>query len=122
VDFQYWVEDETDSIVDVFAQPAENILDIEVHWMGDPSIGEVLTVFKTWRHLRRLSIISYQFDIDVEFPSLDVICDFILNMKCLNFLRIDDDVGDPKRMDLKSKVIEWVKDHRPNFIFEMDVI
>jgi hypothetical protein len=116
------MDNEPDSIVDVFAQPAENILDIEVHWMGDPSIGEVLTVFKTWRHLRRLSIISYQFDIDVEFPSLDAICDFILNIKCLIFLRIDDDVGDPERMDLKSKVIEWVKDHRPNFIFEMDVI
>jgi hypothetical protein len=116
VDFQYWVEDETDSIVDVFTQPAENILDIELRWMGEPSITEVLAVFKTWRHLRRLSLRMFQLHME-EFPSLNVICDFILNMKYLNFLRIKDNLEDEERAILKREVLEWLKDHRPNLIF-----
>ena len=109
---------------DLFIQPADNILDLELTWMFDPFIEGALTIFKTWRYLRRLTLLVERLDIEdffqAEWPPLNVIIDFILDMKSLKYLHIDD-IGfdEMEKIILEKIVIDRVKPHRPDFVFEM---
>jgi hypothetical protein len=132
-------------LIDVLMEPADNmILDLKLtcHFSAygntmvrmNGSIGEILLVFKKWQHLRRLALVGcrpidlmeeewimnpWRMPSAAECPSLNLVCDFILDMKGLTYLSITDDFNDEEMMALKVEVDDWVKLHRPGFIFEM---
>jgi hypothetical protein len=119
-------------LIDVLMEPADNILDLKLTWLPQPyghgwlmgmkvSIGDILPVFKRWQHLRRLALVRQRqsyFDFK-QCPSLNQVCDFILDMKCLTCLYMYDDLKDKEMIALKVEVDDWVKLHRPGFIFQI---
>ena len=126
-------------LIDVLMEPADNmILDLKLtchlssyrnRMVGlNGSIGEFLPVFKKWQHLRRLALVGdrliynrsiWRIPSAAECPSLNLVCDFILDMKGLTYLYICDDFNYKEMIAFKVKVDDWVKLHRPGFIFEM---
>ena len=125
--------DGEEELVDVLTEPADNILDLKLicrflFLEGDgtnASIRKILSVFKKWQHLRSLAFVgdrsvSVTSDLPpTKCPTLKFICHLILGMKRLNNLYIYDDFNDLKMLTLKQGVDDWVKQHRPGFIFEM---
>jgi hypothetical protein len=112
-------EEET---VDVFIQPAENILELEIEWNIEPLIEDVLPVFKRWKHLQRLTLLSvhYNHSAHAEWPPVKMVCDFALSMKHLTYLGIEFiSFGAADVRSFEKKVNNVVKAHRPDFIFEM---
>ena len=107
---------------DLFFQPADNIVDLELTWMLDPFIEGALTIFKRWRYLHRLILLVERLDFDdhAEWPALNAICDFILDVKSLRYLHIDDIGFDEMEKIILEKIVnDRVKPHRPDFVFEM---
>jgi hypothetical protein len=111
-----------DEDVDVFIKPAENILELEIEWSVEPLIEKVLPVFKRWKNLRRLTLLSVYYDWSehAEWPPLKMVRDFIMNMKHLTYLGIGlICFGDEDEQTFVKKVNDIVKPRRPDFIFEM---
>jgi hypothetical protein len=118
-------------LVDVLMEPAKNILNLKLTCRLSPYrnetmgmngfIGEILPVFKKWQHLRWLTMVEDlpMGRIDVDCPPFNIVCDIILGMKSLNYLCICDRFGEIEMIKFKREVDDWVKLHRPGFIFEM---
>ena len=131
--FSYTLFDvEEGRLVDVLVRPA-GILDLKLTWLPQPyghgclmrmhvSIGDILPVFKRWQHLRRLALVRQRqsyFECKQQCPSLNQVCDFILDMKCLTCLYMYDDLNDEEMITLKREVDDWVKLRRPGFSFKI---
>jgi hypothetical protein len=105
-------------------EPAVNITDVTLHWWENgPSIGEVfgevLQMIKRWRQVRRLTLGKYR---NTSVPSLEVLSDFITEMKQLSYLHIFHGY-DRSNFDeleiLRDKVHELILPRRPNLTFEI---
>jgi hypothetical protein len=104
----------------IFMEPAENILEIKIECELEATLEEILPVFKKWRHLRRLTLLSdFWIYPHEEQPPLKMVCDFALSMKHLTYLGIDICFGAEENPIFKGKVNDVVRAHRPDFIFEM---
>jgi len=102
---------------------AENITDVTLHWWGNgPSIGEVLPMLKRWRQVRRLTLGKYR---NTSVPPLEVLSDFITEMKLLSYLHIvqgyDRSNCDEQEI-LRDEVNELILPLRPNFTFDISPI
>jgi hypothetical protein len=86
---------------------AENIKNI--HWDIGPSI-EDLPVLAKCRRLRKLAL----FLDGRDFPSSEVLCDFIMRMKHLRHLRLVHN-SNLEVNSLRDKINEFVLPRRPNF-------
>jgi hypothetical protein len=98
-------------------RPAENITKMKLTWVEGPSIEEVLPVLTRWRHLRQLTL-----KCGPSVPRLEVfeVCDFIMEMKQLTYLRFIRNVsnsycGSLER--LRREVSRFALTYRPNFKF-----
>ena len=98
------------NLKDITKLTAENIKKVKLRWTIGPSIEEVLPVLAKWRHLQKLALIIDGRD----FPSSDVLCDFIMKMKHLRHLRLFHD-SNPQVNSLRDKINEFVLPRRPNF-------
>jgi hypothetical protein len=101
-------------------EPAETMTDVNLFWFGGPSIEKVLPVLKKWRHLNRL--ILGLFDSKISVPPLEVLSDFIMEMKQLSYLHIvpkHDRSNDGQLKILRDKVNELILPRRPNFKFDI---
>ena len=108
----------------MLTQPADYIVDFKLTCHFSPyegSIGEILPVFKKWQHLRRLALVGDRLMslMEAECPSLNLVCHLILAMKSLTYLCIYDCFNEKEMITLKRELGDWVKLHRPGFIFEM---
>jgi hypothetical protein len=98
-------------------RPAENVTAIKLTWEEGPSIEEVLPVVKRWRHLRQLTL-----KCGPSVPRLEVfeVCDFIMEMKQLTYLRFIPNVNNSYggRLErLRREVSRFALTYRPNFKF-----
>jgi hypothetical protein len=99
-------------------QSTENLLEVELNWSFQPSIVEVLPIFKSWRHLRRLKLIVDREGNEYKPTTLNVIYDCILHMKNLTYLRIWDPSHCQTTKVLEKQINELVKPRRPGFHFK----
>ena len=103
-------------------EPAENMTDVTLIWWSGPSIEEVLSVLKRWHQLHRLTLNNQ----DKSVPQLELLGDFIMEMKHLSYLHIPPHF-DPFSLDsnrgqleiLRDKVNEMILPRRPNFKFDI---
>ena len=103
-------------------EPAENMTDVTLIWWSGPSIEEVLPVLKRWHQLHRLTLNNQ----DKSVPQLELLGDFIMEMKHLSYLHIPPHF-DPFSLDsnrgqleiLRDKVNEMILPQRPNFKFDI---
>ena len=72
-------------------EPAENTTDFTLFWENHPSIEEVLSVLKRWQQLHRLTLWN---NLNKSVPQLELLGDFIMEMKHLSHLHIAPDYGD----------------------------
>ena len=56
---------------------------------------------------------------EAECPALKIVCHLILEMKSLTYLYICDCFNEKEMITLKREVDDWVKLHRPGFIFDI---
>ena len=87
-----------------------------------PSMECALNIFKRWRYLRQVTLLVERWGrVQVALPPLNVIREFILNLKYLNYLHIFDlDFGEWEKIPNLEKIVnDWVKVHRPDFVFEI---
>jgi hypothetical protein len=89
---------------------AENIKEVVIAWEEGPSIEKVLRVLAKCRHLRKLTLLVEK----GNFLSSKVLCDFIMGMKHLTYLRLFPN-SNPDLKPLRDKVNEFVLPRRPNF-------
>jgi hypothetical protein len=88
----------------------KNLKEVKLHWEIGPSIEEVLPVLAKWRRLRKLALLLDGRD----FPSSEVLCDFIMRMKHLRHLRLFHN-SNLQVNSLRDKINEFVLPRRPNF-------
>ena len=100
-------------------RPTKNILDVNLHWMYQPSTEEVLPIFKKWPNLRRLKLKVNEAKKLVNFPRTKIIRDFILDMENLSALHINDYFDYEQLKIFETKVNDLVKQRRPRFIFKV---
>jgi hypothetical protein len=94
-------------------EPSENMREIILSFTGDLSVEKILPALKKWRQLRHLTL----FDWKPDAPRFDVLCDFIMGMKHLIYLRIALSSTRRNRGELESlreKVTEFAASNRPN--------
>ena len=94
-------------------ESAVNMKEVRISWGEGHSIEDILPVLKRWRQLRRLTLGSNE----SSLPQLKVICDFIMRMKNLEYLKIRLDCAEPGT--LRDEVNKVVLPGRPNF--ELDI-
>ena len=100
-------------------EPAENTTDLTLLWMNRPYIEEVLPVLKRWQQLHRLTLRNKQ---NKSVPQLELLGDFIMEMKHLSYLHIAPHFDDPNGGQLeilRDKVNEMILPQRPNFKFDI---
>jgi hypothetical protein len=99
-------------------EPAEAMADVTLSWWSGPSYENVLQMLKRWRQLRRLTLKN---DLDnTSVPPLEVLCEFITEMKHLSYLHISPHYGDSGQWKiLRDKVNELILPLRPNFTFDI---
>jgi hypothetical protein len=101
-------------------EPAETMADVTLRWRSSPSIREVLQMLKRWRQLRRLTLKN---DRDQSAPPLEVLCDFITEMKQLSYLHISPHYRVSDQWEIaRDKVNELILPLRPNFTFDISPI
>ena len=103
-------------------EPAENTTDLTLLWMNRPYIEEVLPVLKRWQQLHRLTLRNKQ---NKSVPQLELLGDFIMEMKHLSYLHIAPHFDDPNGGQLeilRDKVNEMILPQRPNFKFDISRI
>ena len=104
-------------------EPAETTTDLALFWETGPSIEEVLSVLKRWHQLHRLTLKNKQ---NKSVPQLELLGDFIMEMKHLSYLHIPPHFN-PFSLDsnggqleiLRDKVNEMILPQRPNFKFDI---
>jgi hypothetical protein len=100
-------------------EPAENMTDVTLLWTSSLSIEDVLQMCKRWRQLRRLTLKNIM---NITLPPLEVLCDFIMEMKHLSHLHIAPPYDGPNDGQLKilcDKVNELILRRRLNFKFDI---
>jgi hypothetical protein len=95
-------------------QSTESLKDVRLNWEEGLFIGDILPIVKKWRNLRRLTLISRSERSVLQFK---VLCDFILGMKHLTYLKITLNCVQPE--SLRDKIHEIVLPRRPNFEFNV---
>ena len=103
-------------------EPAETTTDLALFWETGPSIEEVLSVLKRWHQLHRLTLKNKQ---NKSVPQLELLGDFIMEMKHLSYLHIAPHFDDPNGGQLeilRDKVNEMILPQRPNFKFDISRI
>jgi hypothetical protein len=103
-------------------EPAENITDVTLLWVEGLNIKQVFTVLRRSRHLNRLTLKS-RADATLAVPPLNVLGDFVIEMKHLSQLHIippfNDRSIDGQLEILRDKVNELILPRRPNFKFDI---
>jgi hypothetical protein len=112
-------------------EPAENLTDVTLcwecgpsieNWESGPSIENVLPIIKRWRHLKRLALIDNVTNNKIFVLSMEVVGDFIMEMKHLTHFHIVPDYDRSNYGQLKilrEKVNEFILPRRPNFKFDI---
>jgi hypothetical protein len=99
-------------------EPAENMTDVTLRWEFGPSIEDVLPIVKRWRHLDRLTLFDNDVMTKISVPPLEVLGDFIMELKQLSHLHIaplNDGSNYEKLKILRDNVNELILPLRPNF-------
>jgi hypothetical protein len=102
----------------------ENITEVHLRWLVGPSVKKVLQMLKRCTNLRRLSLETETFfpQIDLSlFPPLEELCNFIMELKHLTFLKIiyHDDPPCDHFESLVGEVKAFVLLHRLKFQFNV---
>ena len=107
-------------------EPAENTTDFTLVWEIGPSIEKVLSVLKRllkrWQQLHQLTLWN---TFNKSVPQLELLGDFIMEMKHLSHLHIApefDSSNYGKLEILRDKVNELILPRRPNFKFDISHI
>jgi hypothetical protein len=101
-------------------EPAETMADVTLSWWSGPSNENVLQMLMRWRQLRRLTLKN---DRDPSAPPLEVVCDFITEMKELSYLHISPHYRVSGQWEIaRDKVNELILPRRPNFTFDISRI
>ena len=90
-------------------ESAVNMKEVRISWGEGHSIEDILPVLKRWRQLRRLTLGSNE----SSLPQITVICDFIMRMKNLAYLKLSLDCAELGT--LRDEVNKVVLPGRPNF-------
>jgi len=97
---------------------AENVTQFKFNWWHSTSLREFLDILKNWRNLCHLTLMSCS---SWVFPQFETICDFIIEMKSLAYLKIVllnyGNFLEDEFAIVTEKVDKFVLPHRPNFIF-----
>jgi hypothetical protein len=99
-------------------ESAENMTDISLNWNNGASIEEVLPILRRCRHVRRLTLSWWS---DRSVLPFEELCDFIMSMKHLTYLRLAPNYNSYNCFQLKTlrdKIKDLVLPRRPNFKFE----
>ena len=100
-------------------EPAENMTDVTLIWWSGPSIEEVLSVLKRWQQLHRLTLWN---NLNKSVPQLELLGDFIMEMKHLTYLHLvpNNDRSNCFQLEtLRDKINDLVLPGRPNFKFDI---
>jgi hypothetical protein len=95
-------------------EPAENMTDVNLCWIRGDSIENVFLMLRSWRHLRRLTVVHRR----GAAPPFEVLTDFIMGMKYLSYLEFDpnyDRFNYGELELLRDKVNELILPRRPEF-------
>ena len=96
----------------------DNITNVHLHYTHGLSVDHALSPLRSLPKLRRLTLVRWR---KVFVPSIEVLCDFIMEKQHLTYLRIIS-IYDPKCDHFKSlldEVNEIVLPCRPNFKFSV---
>jgi len=104
-------------------EPAENTTDFTLFWENHPAIEEVLSVLKRllkrWQQLHQLTLWN---TFNKSVPQLELLGDFIMEMKHLSYLHIAPHFDDPNGGQLeilRDQVNELILPLCPNFKFDI---
>jgi len=101
-------------------EPAETMMDVTLRWESGSSIGDVLQMLKRWRQVRRLTLKNSG---NTSVPPLEVLCEFITEMKQLSYLHIAPHYRVSGQWEIaRDKVNELILPLRPNFTFDISPI
>jgi hypothetical protein len=92
---------------------AENLKKVYLRWENDPSVEDVLPVLKKFRYLQRMTLDQIE-----KVPSLEVLLDFIMEMKHLTRLLLApmcDRSSCEQLSSFRDELFKLVSPHRPNF-------
>jgi len=101
-------------------EPAESMTEFTLRWESGPSNGDVLPMLKRWRQVRRLTLKNSG---NTSVPPLEVLCEFITEMKQLSYLHIAPHYRVSGQWEIaRDKVNELILPRRPNFTFDISPI
>ena len=102
-------------------EPAENMTDITLCWFKGDSMENVFPTLKSWRHLRRLTVL-YK-GLKGTVPLFEVLADFIMGMKNLSYLTFVPyyDRSNYGQVEIvRDKVNELILPRRSEFKFDIN--